>query len=52
MYKRQTYMIQYIYNTGFDKMKVGYSSAASMVLFVILMVMSFVQTKMSEKNND
>lgn len=47
-----TYMIQYIYNTGFDKMKVGYSSAASMVLFVILLVMSFIQTRMSEKNND
>lgn len=45
-----TYMIQYIYNTGFDKMKVGYSSAASMVLFVILLIMSYVQTKMSDKN--
>lgn len=47
-----TYMIQYIYNTGFDKMKVGYSSAVSMVLFVILLILSFVQTKMNEKNND
>jgi len=47
-----TYMIQYIYNTGFDKMKVGYSSAASMVLFIILLIMSFIQTTMNEKNND
>lgn len=46
-----TYMIQYIYNTGFDKMKVGYSCAASMVLFGILMVLSFVQTKVSNKED-
>ena len=40
-----TYMIQYIYTTGFTKLRVGYASAVSMVLFVILMVLSFVQTK-------
>lgn len=46
-----TYMIQYIYNTGFDKMKVGYSSAASIVLFFILMALSIVQTKISNNND-
>ena len=40
-----TYMIQYIYTTGFTKLRVGYASAVSMVLFFILMVLSFVQTK-------
>lgn len=40
-----TYMIQYIYTTGFTKLRVGYASAVSIVLFVILMVLSFVQTK-------
>ncbi|MDO4295337.1 MAG: sugar ABC transporter permease [bacterium] len=43
-----TYMIQYIYTTGFQKLKVGYSSAASMVLFVLLLIMSLVQSKVTE----
>lgn len=46
-----TYMIQYIYNTGFEKMKVGYSSAASIVLFIILLLFSFVQTKYGNKED-
>jgi len=44
-----TYMIQYIYQTGFDKMQVGYSSAASMVMFAILMIISIVQTRHNSK---
>jgi alpha-1,4-digalacturonate transport system permease protein len=44
-----TYMIQYIYQTGFDKMQVGYSSAASMVMFIILMIISIVQTRHNSK---
>lgn len=47
-----TYMIQYIYNTGFEKMKVGYSSAASMVLFVILLILSIVQTRINNRLSD
>lgn len=43
--KATTYMIQYIYTTGFEQMKVGYSSAASMVMFVILMLLSIFQMK-------
>lgn len=46
-----TYMIQYIYLTGFQKLKVGYSSAASMVLFVMLLVMSLVQTKLTQEKD-
>ncbi len=44
-----TYMIQYIYQTGFDKMQVGYSSASSMVMFVILIIISVIQTKHNAK---
>ncbi|MFS0562979.1 sugar ABC transporter permease [Terribacillus sp. 179-K 1B1 HS] len=40
-----TFAVQYIYETGFDQMKVGYASAASMVLFVILLVFSLIQFK-------
>lgn len=47
-----TYMIQYIYTTGFTRNKVGYASAASMVLFVILLILSFVQTKISDRRDD
>ncbi|MDO4325879.1 MAG: sugar ABC transporter permease [bacterium] len=46
-----TYMIQYIYLTGFQKLKVGYSSAASMVLFVLLLIMSLVQSKLTEEKD-
>ncbi len=40
-----TFMIQYIYETGFDRMNVGFSSAVSMTMFVLLMIVSWVQTK-------
>lgn len=44
-----TFIIQYIYETGFEKMKVGYSSACSMILFVLLLVLSLIQTKMNKE---
>ena len=47
-----TYMIQYIYTTGFTRNRVGYASAVSMVLFVILLILSFVQTKISDEASD
>ena len=47
-----TYMIQYIYTTGFTRNRVCYASAVSMVLFVILLILSFVQTKISDKASD
>jgi|SRR5690625_4180742 len=43
-----TFLVQYIYETGFDKMKVGYASAVSMVLFVILLVFSLLQFRFSK----
>ena len=47
-----TYMIQYIYQTGFTRNRHGYASAASMILFVVLLVISFVQTRMNAKQEE
>lgn len=47
-----TFMIQYIYKTGFERMNVGYSSAASMTMFVLLMIISFIQTRINAKNEE
>ncbi|SFL33469.1 alpha-1,4-digalacturonate transport system permease protein [Gracilibacillus orientalis] len=43
-----TFIVQYIYETGFDQMRVGYASAASMVLFVILLVFSLLQFRFAK----
>lgn len=45
-----TFMIQYIYETGFDRMNVGFSSAVSMTMFVLLMFVSWIQTRHNAKN--
>lgn len=47
-----TYMIQYIYQTGFTRNRHGYASAASMILFVVLLIISFVQTRMNAKQEE
>lgn len=39
------FIVQYIYQTGFEKMRVGYASAASMVLFAILLGIGLIQMK-------
>ncbi len=36
-------IVQYIYNTGFKRAQIGYASAASFVLLLILMVIAVVQ---------
>ncbi len=36
-------IVQYIYTTGFSQAKIGYASAASMILMVILLVLSLAQ---------
>lgn len=43
-----TFIVQYIYETGFDQMKIGYASAASMVLFIILLIISLLQFKFAK----
>lgn len=45
------FIVQYIYTTGFDKMRVGYASAASMVLFAILLCLGLVQLKFGGKKD-
>jgi len=44
-----TFMVQYIYNTGFNRARVGYASAVSIVLFAILIVLAIVQLKFEGK---
>lgn len=46
------FIVQYIYKTGFDKMRVGYASAASMILFAILLCLGLIQLKYGGKKND
>lgn len=38
-------IVQYIYKTGFEQSKIGYASAASMVLMVILLGIAFIQKR-------
>lgn len=42
-------IVQYIYETGFERAEVGYASAASMVLLVILMVIALIQLAISRR---
>lgn len=44
-------IVQYIYKTGFGQSDVGYASAASMVLLVILMIIALLQIAISRKAN-
>lgn len=46
------FIVQYIYKTGFDKMRVGYASAASMILFAILLCLGLIQLRYGGKKND
>ncbi len=38
-------MVQYIYHTGFELNKVGYASAASFVLMLMLLVIALIQVR-------
>lgn len=42
-------IVQYIYKTGFGQSQVGYASAVSMVLLVILMVIALIQIALSRR---
>ncbi|CAM3681181.1 carbohydrate ABC transporter permease [Occultella aeris] len=44
-------MVQYIYRTGFERSEIGYASAASMVLMVILIVVAVIQLRF-DKGSD
>ena len=43
-----TLMIQYIYQQGFEKLNVGYASAASIFMFIILFIFTSIQFKVSK----
>ncbi len=38
-------MVQYIYSTGFERARIGYASAASMVLMVLLLIIAGIQMR-------
>jgi alpha-1,4-digalacturonate transport system permease protein len=44
-------MVQYIYQTGFVRADIGYASAASMVLMLILVVIALVQLRFERKSD-
>lgn len=44
-------MVQYIYQTGFQRAQIGYASAVSMVLMVILIVIALVQMRFDKRED-
>jgi multiple sugar transport system permease protein len=42
-------IIQYIYETGFKNNDLGYAATMSYALFVILLLLSFIQLKLKQK---
>ena len=46
---QNTLIVQYIYKTGFEQSKVGYASAASMVLMVVLLAIAVIQLRFNRK---
>ena len=40
----------YLYQQGFTYLKMGYASAMALVLFVVVMVVSFVALRVMEKH--
>jgi len=46
--KATTYIVQYIYETGFAKQELGLASAMSIVLFVIITIFTILQFRLSK----
>ncbi len=44
-------IVQYIYQTGFERANIGYASAASMVLMVILIVIALIQLRFDRRRD-
>lgn len=44
-------IVQYIYRTGFERGEIGYASAVSMVLMVILIVIALIQMRFDRKRD-
>ena len=45
--KATTYIVQYIYEFGFDRSELGYASAMSVILFAVIGLFTIVQFKLS-----
>lgn len=45
------FIVQYIYRTGFERADIGYASAASMVLMVILIIIALIQMRFDRKRD-
>jgi alpha-1,4-digalacturonate transport system permease protein len=43
-------VVQYIYQTGFERANIGYASAVSMVLMVILVIIALVQLRFEKRS--
>lgn len=44
--------IQYMYNSGFTGLRVGYASALSYILFVFILLIAFVQLRLLSRKED
>lgn len=44
-------IVQYIYETGFERSEIGYASAASMILLVVLMIIALIQLRISRRSS-
>jgi alpha-1,4-digalacturonate transport system permease protein len=44
-------IVQYIYETGFARSEIGYASAASVILLIILMIIALIQLRISRRSN-
>lgn len=47
-----TFIVQCIYNTGFNRYRVGYASAVSMVLFAILLLLAVLQLYLDNRRKN
>jgi len=50
--KSNVLIVQYIYETGFERSQIGYASAVSMILMVILLVIALIQTRFDRSDLD
>ena len=50
-YGRTKVLVQYMYDTAFNYFRMGYASAMSMLLFVVILIISVVQYVVTNKDN-
>ncbi len=48
--KSTTYIVQYIYRYGFEKSKLGYASAMSVILFIVIMIVTAIQFRSGKED--